>query len=523
MSATIEIKYFNSFWLKKMESVANVASTVNPPLTNAVSAIGSNTLSFLNATAFGLGVGQELVINNLYTNYIYNISIVGANTIITLETPLTAAVPSGTAVSFKAITSFAHVPAAYSSNPNRDWFIEEARITGGYNNTITDLGVKAFITDENFNQQHKTNSLIYSGIFNSRTGINNTNQFPIGSDITRSLDPSNGSIQFLFAEDTNLTIFQESKVSKALIDKDAIYTADGQSMTTSGANVIGQIQSYAGNYGISTNPESFAAYGYRKYFTDKNQNAVLRLSQDGITELSGYGMNSFFRDNLALVGNNRIVGGWDIHNKQYVASLQFNDNYAAEASTASNYQTLIFDENTNGWTSRFDYAPDSSVSLRNKYYTFKNGYIWSHYSTNVNKSNFYGKQYNSNVTFVFNDNPSLVKNFNTISYEGSPYWKITSIVTDQNEAYAIAPNTNVTTLASLNQQVFANNFKQKENKYFANIMNKANVYQGQNSRSGVKGFYNTVTAEMNNAIYFTTSSTKAELFAVSVNYVESSY
>ena len=49
--------------------------------------------------------------------------------------------------------------------------------------------------------------------------------------------------------------------------------------------VIGQVQAYSGNYGISRDPQSFAVYGYRKYFTDRYRNAVLRLSQDGITEI----------------------------------------------------------------------------------------------------------------------------------------------------------------------------------------------------------------------------------------------
>ncbi len=50
-----------------------------------------------------------------------------------------------------------------------NWAIEEARITGGYNNTQTDLGVKAYLTENEPNAINKTNSMIYSGIFNSRT------------------------------------------------------------------------------------------------------------------------------------------------------------------------------------------------------------------------------------------------------------------------------------------------------------------------------------------------------------------
>ena len=173
-------------------------------------------------------------------------------------------------------------PADPASGKN--WSIEEARIRGGYNNTTAGYGVKAYLVEEEPNSSNRINSMIYSGIFNSRTGINNTNVFSIGEDIVKSVDPANGSIQRLYAEDTNLIVFQENKVSRALIDKDAIYSAEGNATVTTGPNVIGQVQAFGGEYGISRNPESFAVYGYRKYFTDKDRNAVLRLSMDGLTD-----------------------------------------------------------------------------------------------------------------------------------------------------------------------------------------------------------------------------------------------
>ena len=61
--------------------------------------------------------------------------------------------------------------------------------------------------------------------------------------------------------------------------------------------VIGQIVAYAGEYGISKDPFSFAVYGYRKYFTDRKKGCVLRLSADGITEISSYGMHDFLEMN----------------------------------------------------------------------------------------------------------------------------------------------------------------------------------------------------------------------------------
>ena len=155
-------------------------------------------------------------------------------------------------------------PHADSTTSDQSWVIEESRIRGGYNNTSTDYGARAYLVEEEPNSTVRNNALIYSGIFNSRTGINRTNVFSTADDITKAADPANGSIQKLYAEDSNLIIFQERKISRALIDKDAIYSAEGNSSITSSNLTIGVIQPYIGNFGISTNPESFAVHGYSK-------------------------------------------------------------------------------------------------------------------------------------------------------------------------------------------------------------------------------------------------------------------
>ena len=516
MAATLELKYFNSFWLKKLDSIVNVSNTVGSITENVE---GSNIIT-LDPINLSVSVGQTLDWEGKLDTQNPTVVYTDGTTII-LSEDVTIMAPKD--IIFGPITDFNHIPVAYEDGPT-DWYIEESRIRGGYDNTDVDLGVKAYIVENTLSQQHLASSMIYSGIFNSRTGVNNTNQFSVAEDITRAVEPSQGTIQKLYAEDTNLIIFQEKKVSRALIDKDAIYSAEGQPMTTSGAQVIGQIQSYAGNYGISNNPESFAVYGYRKYFTDRTQNVVLRLSQDGITEISAYGMIDFFRDNLSAVGNNgRIVGMWDMHNKQYVLSMQ--------PANSANFKTLTFDEDVSGWTSLFSFKPELGGSLLNNYYTFEGGNIWRHYADpildNTPYSKFYGVQYNSNATVVLNSNVSLIKNFSTINYEGSSGWNLESLYTNTDTALPISNNVEVLTLADLENQLFLNNFKRKEDKFFANIINSSNPGYGNviygNSMSGVKGFYATARLSFTNPPVEPTTPAKAELFAVSLEYVESSY
>ena len=343
--------------------------------------------------------------------------------------------------SFGIPESIGGYPFQTLTQDDEDWVIEESRIRGGFNNTSVDYGAKAYIVEDEPKGTRRFNALIYSGIFNSRTGINRTNVFSVAEDITKAADPANGSIQKLYAEDTNLNIFQELKVSRALIDKDAIYSAEGGGTVTASNLVIGVIQPFAGKYGISKNPESFAVYGFRKYFADANNGVICRLSSgaagSGIEEISAFGMKDFFRDELARVNNSsgqgKIIGAYDIYGKDYTISLQ---------SNTSRPSTLNFDERAKGWVSFFSYAPDQMFSLRNNFYSVKTDLsgkvaIWRHYDQSVRRGTFYGVENKTSITFVFNPNPTNSKTFSTISYEGSNGWELSSFVSDQTGAQSV--------------------------------------------------------------------------------------
>ena len=298
-----------------------------------------------------------------------------------------------------------------------------------------------------------------------------------------------------------------------MIDKDAIYSAEGNAAVTSTNLVIGQIVPYAGEYGISTNPESFAVYGYRKYFTDKNRGVVLRLSKDGITEISSYGMHDFFRDELSSLNVDKIIGSWNNHTKDYNISIQ----------TSTTYKTLTFDEGVLGWTTFLDFKPSQAFSLNNLYYTFNTGKLYQHYLGNYGQ--FYGVTYDSNVTIVLNSHPSVVKVFKTINYEGALGWQLESMSASSGDVtLPIGVYVNQTTLTGLESALFSNNFKKKENKFFANLINNSPSTTGEvlwgNSMTGIKGFFTTVKMKLANVDYPTT---KKELFSVSSTAVESSY
>jgi hypothetical protein len=662
MAATLEVNYFNSFWLKKIKSITDIETVTLP-----ANASAANIINLQNPST-KIGAGQVVTnVTNPFTGTVTVVSVAANNQDITISSSET--VTLNDQIKFTGVAPNANIPQDYDSDTATDWYIEEARIRGGYNNTSLDYGVKAFLVEDTFAQQHRISSLIYSGIFNSRTGVNDTNQFSVGLDITKSADPANGSIQRLYAEDTNLIIFQEDKVSRALIDKDAIYSAEGNATVTSRPLVIGQIIAYAGEYGISTDPNSFAVYGYRKYFTDRKRGCVLRLSHDGITEISSYGMHDFFRDRLNLANN--IVGAWDNHSKNYIISIQetpsnlvTKDTYSGVGYSAGNdvtvvlatsggvltsgmeifdtntgefygitksssydytvtskvelvnnvngghftfagdlttvittglkslntttgvsrglvtttlyptyngastrvntdqsgwgvdsgdvisfstiaitcelvnsipaganisfqlkpYSTASFDESILGWTSFYKYRPSYITSIKSDFYSFFYGNIYYHNALNT-YGNYYGLIYPSTVTLILNSNPSVVKNFKTINYEGSQGWALENMTSSSGDVtLPITEYVFKTDLTALENQIWQNTFKKKEDKYFANLINNSTATQGEvifgPDMSGVKGFFSTVKMTLDNRVY---NNVKKELFAISSTIVESSY
>ena len=151
--------------------------------------------------------------------------------------------------------------------------VESNRIRDNFNLPFILNGVKASATiTEDYQEERRKYGLIYSGIYNSNSGINNLNQFIAAEKITKDINPSYGSIQKLYAgwgRQGNLITLCEDRILNILANKDALYNADGNTNVVSTNKVLGTATPYSGEYGISTNPESFASESYRAYFSDK--------------------------------------------------------------------------------------------------------------------------------------------------------------------------------------------------------------------------------------------------------------
>lgn len=333
--------------------------------------------------------------------------------------------------------------------------VESNRIRDDYNAPFIKNGVRAStVLEDGYNEERVFNGVIWSGIVNPNSAVNNSNQFIQAEPITKSFLPSYGNIQKLHAWDDSLVVLTENKILRTPANKSALYNADGSTNLISTNRVIGDPIEYNGDFGISNDPQSFASFGFRCYFVDRKNGKVIRLSKDGLTAISAVNMNDFFRDRLAT--SQTLFGSYDERNKLY--NLSFTDDN----------DTVCFSEGVNGWPTRKSFVPQCAISLNSIYYTFYNGDLWEHDSISVNRNNFYGNDYYSEVKLEINDDPSTIKKFKTLAYEGTKDWTA-DVVTDQEKSSTIT-------------------FKDKENKYFANLSGEVKEYNSTSDNLDLKKF-----------------------------------
>ena len=71
--------------------------------------------------------------------------------------------------------------------------------------------------------------------------------------------------------------------------------------------------------------------------------------------------------------------------------------------------------------------------LKNNFFSSYSYGLYQHYVDSINNRGvFYGERSGSSIEFIFNPNPSMVKNFQTINYEGTNGWQVDYFLSDAN-------------------------------------------------------------------------------------------
>ena len=182
------------------------------------------------------------------------------------------------------------------------------------------------VASQDYKQANRKADLTYSGVYNNENNVNKLNEFNLGLVNYKPLEESFGSIQKLYSRSTDVLTFQEDKISYVLAGKNLLSDAAAGGAITSIPEVLGTQIARLEDYGISENPESFAQFGFNKYFTDQKRGAVLQLKggsyqNEQLSVISTSGMRSYFRDLFTSNINTQKLGGYDPYHDEYILTI----------------------------------------------------------------------------------------------------------------------------------------------------------------------------------------------------------
>jgi len=285
---------------------------------------------------------------------------------------------------------------------------------------------RAFIYEPDANRVTFPTMFRWGGAFQKDTSINNSNRFyPENFD---NIDRGYGAIMAMKNWNRLLTFFQERKCGQTGIYQKFITDSGGnnQLITTDSIIASNNISYYDGDYGVYNQPASIVQSGYVYYFVDPIKNKILRLSKDGLTDLTElYKVQTWAGNNLPKYlnpgtyqfgGNQKVLGVFNVRPDKVDEYLLL-----AQGTAIAPGEVFGFEESYNSFYSKIDIDCDCMVCAETTLLFFRNGIMWKQ-STSVSYNSFFGISKQASITVVFNESAAVKKLFDATGYMSNFTW-----------------------------------------------------------------------------------------------------
>lgn len=341
-----------------------------------ISTIAANTTLIQNGNKYPhyFDVGQSVYVTaaNIPAGY-YTITAVPNRYSITINVAAASSAPGGVSNSDlekdqNGVLNQAVIQLNNTGNKNSDYNaycygngVESNRILDGFNEPWLKYSLRASGVIEDYGQQIKDTSITYSGLYRFDSSINRLNEFNLSLANFKNLDKNFGTVQKLYARTTDLVVLHQDKITSVLYGKNLLVDAVGGGSVASVPEVLGTQIALPYEFGISSNPESFAVWSDRMYFSDAKRGVVLQMQGDQVMQISRMGMSDYFRDLLASTPNMAKLGAYDPYNHNYVIASTDRRNTPCDIqinptadsfpyNTGGNLEYLFSLSGTTSWT-----------------------------------------------------------------------------------------------------------------------------------------------------------------------------
>lgn len=363
---------------------------------------------------------------------------------------------------------------------------------------------RPLIVDENIKEEYYPAMLRFSQSYIYGTNINNLSRFYPNN--FEEADASFGDILRLKTRENFIRLFQRFKTGMIPIYRQIIIDNAQSSQVALSERLLNKPNYYSGEYGIDKYGSSLISTDYGDYFIDTNNKAIVRVSLDGITNISDtYNLSSWVNSNIKNTSFG--YGCFNYENRNVIMLIGNMEPIPNEDDYDLVRNIVAYSESDRKFESFYGFTSAENM-------LFINGFVYSGFDgkwyihDSSTRNNFFGSQQSSAMTTVFNGNLQLKKTYTAIEELANGLW--TGTITT-------GPLTNQ--LSSLDagdfqKTVGAYVINSKENKFNATIKRDQNSPGGKFQGTSMKGLYAQVA--LTNSL-----ATEQRLISVSLKYIPS--
>jgi hypothetical protein len=355
-----------------------------------------------------------------------------------------------------------------NSNGNTLFFrVQDRNFSDNYLSAVWSQG-RPLVVDENIKEEYYPSMLRFSQSYIYGTNINNVSRFYPNN--FEEADASFGPILRLKTRENFIRMFQRYKVGMIPIYRQIIIDNAASSQVALSERLLNKPNYYSGEYGIDKYGSSLVSTDYGDYFVDTINKAIVRVSLDGITNISDtYNLSSWANDSIKE--DSYGYGCFNYENRNVIMLVGRVIDVEGIPTPQIQNEIIAYNEPRKKFESFYGYSRAQSI-------LFVNGLVytlWANITATDNfgyhvyrhdgdiRNNFFGEQQQSEIETVFNGNVQLKKTYVAIEELANGLWT-GGISTGPLVNYYTTIESNDFTKSYLN---FSTN--RKENKFNATI------------------------------------------------------
>ena len=306
--------------------------------------------------------------------------------------------------------------------------VECAKIRDEFSGVGIDNGVRALsVLDGEFKETRRKASIQWSDTYAPDGVFNGFGGFYLSESNYIDLKQEDGAVTGLLESQGNLQVLQENSALLIPFNRNIIEDAQGGQAIGLVRDVLDarSAREYqGGKYGCQ-DPASIATDGFRTYFVDRERNALIRLSIDGVTVATKPYMHRWFIEAMKSNEGVEFHAVFDRVTDEYLVLMR--PAQTGEISTGfvslDEQMVLAFHEDSKGIPLFYTFRPDMMISAEDELYSWKDGVMYRH-NVNTVRNNYYGVQYKSRIVFVVNEATGVEKTINAIRIQGNSVWDV---------------------------------------------------------------------------------------------------